>query len=216
MPRWHGPLYGPPSRHCRPFAVRCPCAFDLGNKIAFNYSECSCPSKRWSRRRGKWRKGKGAGRCLKIASFIRGEASLLCAFLSSLNQLQLLLCIACCLLLHPSTAAAINFQFSVSVFSWKMQNWNYIAAWHIIKMQRTARNGREHLLAQASCQSFFALEFQTFHLQYLQHFPSTLCGRIEVFPQSDERKIYALHALHFALIQQMCLATFCPACLKLT
>lgn len=62
-----------------------------------------------------------------------------------------------CVLPPSAAAAAINFQFSVSVsvsvFSWKMQNWNYIAAWHIIKMQRTARNGREHLLAQAACQS---------------------------------------------------------------
>lgn len=120
MVRWHGPLYGPPSRHCRPFAVRCPCAFDLGNKIAFNYSECSCPPKGEGRGRD-W----GVGRCLEIASFVRGEASLLCAFLSSLNQLQLLLCIACCLhrllLLQSISSFLFLFQFQFSAERCKIE-----------------------------------------------------------------------------------------------
>lgn len=71
------------------------------------------------------REGVGAGRCLEIASFVRGEASLLCAFLSSLNQLQLLLCIACCLhrllLLQSISSFLFLFQFQFSAERCKIE-----------------------------------------------------------------------------------------------
>lgn len=78
-----------------------------------------------ARQREKREREWGAGRCLEIASFVRGEASLLCAFLNSLNQLQVLLCIACCLhrrlLLQSISSFLFLFQFQFSAERCKIE-----------------------------------------------------------------------------------------------
>lgn len=87
--------------------------------------------------------------CLEIASFVRGEASLLCAFSSSLIQLQFCcaLRVASPLLLLPLLQSISSFQFQYSAERCKIEIILRPGTSLKCREQRTAGEGREHLRA---------------------------------------------------------------------